>query len=476
MEVLELAGCQYAGKALPAETPGPESPEDLREAVGGWIADSVQEENPEPAPRNPVDDGLLTKWEIRRKSGEVIEFENFSLVREWIAQGKISAGDEIVPSSGSRHTVDTYPGTADLFGGALPPPTPSRRTLVGPPRQRGFRNHFTPKTLSIAGTALAVFLVAVAPFSFRSWRLREGRIFVEGLVVGLPTQNAPDLAPLIDQAKNFLREGTTESLPRASVLFLKILPFRPSDPEVLSCLAETWTEIGTLAGDRKDLERAQALISYAEALDKRHIAPRRAHVRWLWRAGRTGEALDLVKKIDSADLDTQLLRARIAASRSDFTSATIILSEALRTDPNNTALLVGLVDVFEKQGKFDEAATYLKRAEALSPNPGLYNERLKSLYRSAGDTDSLETLYRKSVAAYSLSAEADHFELIKLLNAQKRSSEVIQESLNYFADYPEGKYRGDVQWMYDAAVSASQYQEKPKPKPLRPRAPRKKGR
>jgi tetratricopeptide (TPR) repeat protein len=486
MEVLELGGCQYAGKAFPTELP-PQKPEEmvfetsdeLQEAVGTWIADSVKGEEevhrPEGTPeglKSPIGDNLVTKWEVRRKNGEVFEFETFALIRQWIEQGKITAGDEIAPSGGTKHLVEVYPGTADLFGNVPPPTAPARQAFAAKPALQRLRKKRTRQLFLIVAAVLIAAAIGGAPFGLRQWQLREGKTFVEGLIVGVPSKNIPQVPAMLSEAKNLLREGNTESLPKASNLFVKILSLRPSDPEILSSLAETWTEIGALTGDPKELARAAALIRYSKALDKDHVASKRAEGRWLWRTGKTGEALALLKEHESLDLDTQLLLAKIAAAQADYTNATIALSEALKREPNSISLLIGLVDVFERQSKFAEATSYLKRAEALASDPAPYTERLKSLYQKAGDTDSLETLYRKSVASRSPTAESDHFELVKLLGSQKRNEEVIQESLNYFADYPEGRFEQEIRKIYDAALSAvqaTQDQGKTKPRSLRSR-------
>lgn len=466
MEVLELSGCQYAGKAFPTELPPP-GPEDvalqntqpLKETLGNWIADSVEGE-PDLQPKEggeeekgSLGENLVTKWEIRRKNGETFEFETFALIRQWIEQGKITAGDEIIPSGGTQYLIEAYPGTSDLFSNTLFPTTQSRKAFSAKPAVTRLRKKRARQVFMILVVVLIAGGIASAPFALRMWKVREGKAFVDGLIVLRPSKRTVKVDPLLREAKDLLRTGTTESLPKASNLLLRVLALRPTDPEILSSLAEAWTEIGALTSESAEFERAHTLISYAQALNKKHPAPRRAEIRWIWRNGNTDKALSALEEQDDLSLDSQLLFAKIAMSTSDYTNATIALSDALRQDPNNLPLLMGLVDVFEKQKKYPEAASYLRRAESLAPNPDPYREKLKKLYRKAGDKDALETLFRKSVASRSTTAELDHFELIKLFSSQDRLEEVIQESLNYFADYPEGQYDPDIRKLYEAALA-----------------------
>jgi tetratricopeptide (TPR) repeat protein len=467
MEVLELSGCQYAGKAFPTELPPPDPDSDLFEnsdqlqaAVGNWIADSVQNGEGEHLPedrgegKDDATDSLVNKWEIRRKNGELLEFETFSIIREWIEQGKIAAGDEISPSGGAPQKVEIYPGTADLFGNVLP--AQNRQLFAAKPALQRLRRRRARQAISAAVVVLIAAGLAAAPFALRAWKIREGRAFVEGLIVSVSPRKALNVAALLSEATNFLREGTTESLPKASTLFMKALSFHPQDPAVLSALAETWIEIGHLTADEKEFDRARTLISYANALARNQAASERAEIRLLWRKGNAEEALARLTAKTNPTIDDQLLLARIAFDRSDFTTATIALSEALERDPNNLSLLLSLVEVFEKQSKFPEAASYLKRVESLAPDPEAYTEKLKGFYQKSGDTDALETIYRKSIAARSKSAGTDRLELVKLLASQNRNEEVIQESLNYFSEFPGGPFSEEIRRMYDNALAATQ--------------------
>ncbi|MFH1263716.1 MAG: hypothetical protein V1495_09790 [Pseudomonadota bacterium] len=487
MEVLELSGCQYAGKGFPKELPPPfdtfpfEATTELKDAVGSWIADTVKpgegvphDRNSEPGKSSFVEE-LITKWEVWRKNGEVFQFETFALIRKWIQEGKITAGDEIIPTGGTPYPVDTYPGTADLFGNVVSS-TEGRQIFAASAVLSRMRRQRVRQVL--AGLVVLAILAAAAsfPYARKLWRKQKGESFVSGLVAGSVSTDSTDPSALYLNAIEFVRQGTSSSLPHASILFQRLLAKRKTDPDLIARLAETWTEIGALTADKDEFARAEILIQYAEVLRENDKAVRRARARWFWRNGYADRAAVIAGSFDPKDLDGQLLLARIAASHGDFTKATITLSDVLKREPNNISFLFAMVDVFERQSKLNEAASYLIRVESLAPNPEPFTAQLKTLYRRAGDSDSLEGLYRKSIAARSKTAEADQLELIRLLYTQSRLEETVKEALNYFAEYPEGASSVEVRKIYGDAVRGTKIEpekrKSPSPPARRPRSMR----
>jgi LSD1 subclass zinc finger protein len=466
MEVLELSGCQYAGKDFPKELPPPldsfpfEATTELKDAVGSWIADTVKpgeagstDRNTDPGKGSFVEE-LITKWEVRRKNGEVFQFETFALIRKWIEEKKITSGDEIIPTGGTAHPVDTYPGTADLFGNVVSA-APGRQIFAASAVLSRMRHQRIQQVL--VGLIILALLAAAASFPYvrKIWHKHQGESFVSGLVASSAPTDSTNPAALYSSAVELVRQGTSNSLPHASSLFLSLLATRKGDPDLLAWLGETWTEIGALTADKDEFARADTLIEYAEVLRENDTAVQRARARWLWRTGDANRAATMAGNLDPKDLDGQLLLARIAASRGDFTKATITLSEVLKREPNNLPFLLAMVDVFEKQLKLNEAASYLIRVESLAPDPEPYTAKLKGLYRKAGDLDSLEGLYHKSIAAHSKTAESDQIELIRLLYGQSRFNEAAKESLDYFAEHPEGTYSVEVRRIYADSMSGT---------------------
>jgi tetratricopeptide (TPR) repeat protein len=70
-----------------------------------------------------------------------------------------------------------------------------------------------------------------------------------------------------------------------------------------------------------------------------------------------------------------------------------VLRARIKANPNDLAAIVGLADMYFDAGKFDQSATYAKRALALDPgNPDVRTDYATSLHQTGHDLDALAQL------------------------------------------------------------------------------------
>ncbi|HLG19087.1 MAG TPA: tetratricopeptide repeat protein [Bdellovibrionota bacterium] len=466
MEVIELIGCDYAGFDLagsPTEIVEEELPNDSQstpDLLRDWISQSSDSGGKTRLDVDPLGgeetffDGLIAQWRVRLRNGEEFTFQYFSEVRKWIQEGKVRAGDQIIPADGRTYRIESYPGTADLFG------NPFARTEARFGMQASSRSRPVPRRnfkflKRLAGAVAVAAAVAGAPSAYHLWQIHQGRALVEQLVENVGPVSSDHLVSALLNAKDLLRQNTPELFPRATHEFLKALAIRPEDPEILAGLAETWIETATLTSDREDLRKAKGIINFAKAIAPESALVARAEARFLWRTGNPKKALELLEQrlsSEAGDPDTHALLAKIALDQNDFVAATLHFDHALQADPTNPAYLESFVELFEKQDKFAKAAEYLKRAEALAMDKSPYTDRLARLYEKVRDFDSAETVRRRAIARRE-NLETNRLALIQLLAKQKRNQDVINESLTFFSQHPNGDHYPEVRGMYEAALN-----------------------
>ncbi len=452
MSVIELKGCEY-GRPQPLAAIGTliesEPASSLMESEATKVGD-----NPFATDDKSFVDSLLAHWEVRTKAGEVFHFEYFSAIRKWISEGKLKAGDEIIPADGRHYRLETYPGTADLFGNIFlrneARSGMAERVRVASPKAPKRKIVWTHVFVTLALAAL----VGVAPDVVQSIRIRTGEKLIHRLVQ-LETPVAPEryLTEVLNANDRF-RKGTPEDLRLAEKSYLRALALKPNDPEVIGGLVETWVELSDSTSPI--LSTGRALLRYAQARFPNNNYILRASARLEHKQGENSAALrklDQALRNDPNNPDTHALIAMIAMDEGDFTTATLHLDQSLQLDPTNGTLVNAFVTLFERQSKFSEAAEYLKRMAQLSGDPSRNVERLAELYLKANDSSAAEAVYRDAIRR---GTSAEHFraELIQFLSKQNRTDDVVQESLAFLRLYPNGEYSSQVRATYVSALDS----------------------
>jgi len=443
MEVVELFGCEYAG-TLP-RLPQAHPP-------------IAMEERSVLAKETFVDD-LIQQWEVNTRAGQNLRFNVFAEFREAVTSGRIERQDVVISPDGRSFRVEEFPGTADLFGNNVrrmeaahylyPRSNPSGQAL--PSLARSFSRALA---LTLVSIGLAFFTLAV-PRGLKWWNLREGTHLVYELTAGVRVAPFTNLDYTLVEARDALRQNRPELLPDAITKFLQVLSAQPQNVSALTGLAEAWVESYASSPDRLAWENAGRLIKYAGFLAPDSADVTRAGARQLWKAGRRDEAiarLESLRDLLETDPASRMLLARMAVEADDFSKATIHLHEALKTDPGNLSYLLTFADVFERQGKFAEAASYVQKALAVSTNPQELLPRLAALYRSGKELDSAEAIYRQLVNTAS-PREEDLHALIDLLASQERLQEVISRANEYLSRFPGGVHAGEVRSFRQLAVA-----------------------
>lgn len=131
------------------------------------------------------------------------------------------------------------------------------------------------------------------------------------------------------------------------------------------------------------------------------FAPAYAHLgRLLRKKGRMPESADAyIKAIRLAsDVPTKILVAEVMQSEQRFGDSEGLLRAAVIGDPRNPAALIGLGRALLTQSKFDEAETYLKRAQDISPSGFTPNSMLATLYLRRGMLEAAEDSLVRTVS------------------------------------------------------------------------------
>jgi len=457
MEIVEMSGCEYAGVDF-QETSAENSPQPTKTILADWIEENSDGEKTRIEPDGILNqetflDDLMAQWKVKRRDGKEYHFQYFSALRKWIEEQKITAGDQIIPADGKAYRVETYPGTADLFGNPFAR-TEARFAMASRPKPKKQRHNLFKTLKQIAGVTMVAASLAYAPTAYRWWKIRQGEAFVSELTAHVTPPPSSSVVSILLNAKDLMRKGTPEVLPKATSEFIKVLVLHPKDVEVLSDLSQTLIETAALTSDRQDMKRAEQLIRFARVLQPSSANAQRAQALLLWRSGHVDSAnqiLENVLKTKPEDGEAHMLLARIALDQKDFGKATIHLDSALQADPVNEVYLNSFVRLFEEQSKFAEAAVYLKRAEALAANKSVYTDRLAFLYEKADNLDAAESVRRRAIERGE-NLETNRSALVRLHSIQKRHQNVINESLIYFSKHSDGEHYPEVDRLYHAAL------------------------
>jgi tetratricopeptide (TPR) repeat protein len=118
-------------------------------------------------------------------------------------------------------------------------------------------------------------------------------------------------------------------------------------------------------------------------------------------AGRPDDALAaLDKAAETGPLSPQLVlaRARILASKKDWTRAEEDARRAFAAAPQLTGALDLLAQIYAAQGRLDEAIASFEEAEKIGALPASGQVLLARLHRSVGHLDQAQALYEKALA------------------------------------------------------------------------------
>jgi tetratricopeptide (TPR) repeat protein len=315
------------------------------------------------------------------------------------------------------------------------------------------------------------FLALAVPKGRAWWNLREGTQLVRQLTADVRTSPFLNVENTLVEARDALRQNRPDLLPDAIEKFHLVLATQPRNVPALTGLAEAWVESYATAPNRTAWENAGRLLRYARTLAPDSADVARAEIRQLWKAGRQDEAIARLegrRDLVETDSSSRILLARMAVEAGDFSKATIHLHEAVRADPGNLTYLLTFADVFERQGKYAEAASYVQKALSVSTSPRDLLPRLANLYRLGNEPDSAEAIYRQLVNTAS-PREEDLFAFVDLLSSQERLPETIARATDYLDRFPDGPHTDEVRSFRRLALAKSE----PAPAPVKAKPPKK---
>lgn len=166
-----------------------------------------------------------------------------------------------------------------------------------------------------------------------------------------------------------------------------------------------------------------------------------------YRAGRTGEALDILQKAIAADPKNASLRnftGQISFFAGKTTEAEQQFKEALKLDPYMTDARNNLGALYDATGRKDLAEAEYKKAleDSAYPTPEKVHLNLGLLYQSQGRADESVGEFRRAVEINPKFYRA-HYELASSLDRGGKLDEAVRE---YEVAAPEYKGNGDYHY------------------------------
>jgi len=145
--------------------------------------------------------------------------------------------------------------------------------------------------------------------------------------------------------------------------------------------------------------------------------------------GKTAEAIaifDKIVKLDREDHDARMALARlhrqsgspdaaldqfdesaeVHLEKGEFDAAAAVLAEALDLRPSHPRSIVGLVDVYKKQGQPGRAVELLEKELAAAPDNLQFLNILGNIHFEAGDTKQAEEIFTRIVTGHPLNVNA----------------------------------------------------------------------
>ncbi|MFH1018016.1 MAG: tetratricopeptide repeat protein [Pseudomonadota bacterium] len=464
MDVIELFGCEYGRRGLDVtgslESAQPASSEQILSWIKDQAGEAQAEIRPDPfSSQATFIDGLVSKWLVTKKKGKTYEFEYFAALRNAIEDGRVSPDDKITAPDGVKYKVSEYPGTADLFGnresnrtGGVAGPA-SRRT--GTRWEKVVNNVYRIVLVGLVFASLAS-TVYWGPKYYAKWRQFQGEQLVKRLTSNTSVAPGETFETVWRDAKRLLKTGDPELISDASRQLEKALLLRPRAIDVVSALAESLTELGALTADRLDLANAKKLVDYAKNLDPQAGATVRAEAHLLWKTGRAREGIARMESEPEdflRDPANVYLLARMEMDAQNYNRAALHLNQALRASPSSVMYLTSFSELNERQGKFDQAALYLEKAQAVSRDPSAFTERLADLFMKAKEVDSAAQVYRRAIRRGE-TTEKNYLGLVRVLASAGRNQETITASLQYLTTFPAGAHSQEIQEVYRKSLAA----------------------
>ncbi len=462
MDVIELFGCEYGRRGLDVTTPPLEPPSS--EQILSWIKDHTEDAQAEIRPdtftnKETFIDAFVSKWVVVNCKGKKFEFDYFSALRKAIEGGRVGPKDKILASDGKEYEVSEYPGTADLFGnGSLQLKVRSGLSAAHEGGALSWQNVVNTAYRVVMVLFVAASLASTAywgPKYYLKWQQLQGEQLVADLTAGLSVRSNETFESVFRNGLRMLRTADPELLSDAVHQFEKALAVRPHSVEVMSALAESLADLGGLTSDRLDLANAQKLVRYAKTLDPKAPETARAEARFLWRTGRTREAIDLMKSQPEAffiNTGNVYLLARMEMDAQDYNQATLHLNQALGVEPSNVVFLTSFSELNERQGKFSQAALYLEKAQVVSGDPWAFTEQLADLYTKGGESEAAAQVYRNAIRRGEVT-EKNYLGLVRALVGAGKHQETVTAGLQYLSNFPDGAHAEEVQTAYKTALT-----------------------
>ena len=402
------------------------------------------------------------KWVVQCKKGGTRTFEYFSELRAAIESGLVRADDIVISTDSGRQKAKNYAGTSDLFE----PEGMQRRARLERARKQ---NQKVKKSLAFKKASQTLFrgLLAIGfaalvagsahygPQAYNLWNQTKGESTIFTLVKQDQIQPASDLMDTLVKANALFRLQDDESLHQAKISFLQVLAAEKDQPDAVAGLAETLTELGRSNPLSPNIEHAKKLIAYGKATGSSSSQLLRAEARLSWRIGKIETAIAQMNALSPKflnDEDAQFLLYQMHLDQKDINKATWHLSKAIDQDSENLKYLFALVSLFEQQGKYAQAASYLGRINEISPTEIQLAEQLGALYERAGDTQAAINVYRDAIRERA-ATETVYHRLIHLLSSKEDASqEIVSRSLDYLDKFPNGMHHLAIKQAYAASI------------------------
>lgn len=453
MEILEVFGCTYGGKESDPDANHiklkTSSLEKGNLEVDSWISDSVSKANVELATyqddiESSVVEGSASKWEIKKKGGKTLRFDFFSEVRKAVLEGKIVAGDSIIPFEGAKHKIEDYPGTADLFGNQFSKDQIGFREIPSwEPISKSNRRNYEGVIYALLVIFIGVGTYLLYPRVIHYWKTKQGEKIVTTLS---ETPTMVQVGSLEELKKNLKLVLMSPEILALSPLSEKIgvaVGKNPLNTDLISLYAQSLTEIGALNGSRQLLADAEKLSFYLKFLEPDSANTTLAHARYLWRSGQLQEAADLLSRLITYDEDAAFVLGKIYLDLGDLQKSFIYFSDAAQKNPQNPLHLTYLSEISQKQRKFPEAAAFTKKAIELDPKNEAYQTKLLAIYSEAQDLQSLEDYYRERIGK-NIDVENNLFKLTTLLFDQKKLPETLREATRFLSLFPQSSQKEGI--------------------------------
>ncbi len=184
-----------------------------------------------------------------------------------------------------------------------------------------------------------------------------------------------------------VRQYQAGQFPAALSRFQQAIATDPENPDAYYNMAATYHRMGTVSGDRQQLDQAESLYNQCLDYNPDHVDCYRGLAVLLVETGRSDRAFDLLKNwaVRSPQLAAPRLElARLYEEFGDAETARVHLNEAVTIDPHDARAWAALGQLRERMGDYPQALANYERSIQLNSFQTGVAERIAALRLNGG--------------------------------------------------------------------------------------------